>query len=100
MICAALHSCYLSFELSLNFLKFLKVLVPESEELASHSPYQQLDIVGLVFQHLHVVVVLLLELVRELLDQSLLSVDDVLERRLLLLDGLVEFFALLLLFEL
>ena len=91
---------YLSLKLSLNLLEFLQVLVPQGKVLSSHPPDQQLDILGLLLKHLDVIIVFLLQLLSELLNEPFLSIDNFFERRLLLLDGLVELLTFLFLFEL
>lgn len=73
---------------SLDFIKLSNALVSEGKVLLSHFTDQYLDIAGLVFQGLAVLVVFFLEFFPELVDEFVFGSDDKFEGFLLLVDGL------------
>ena len=88
----------LRLEPALYLVQLLDALVPQREILLPHLRDQQLDVGGLLLQRLGVLVILLLQLLPKLRDQFVLGSDDQLEGILLLIDGLREGLALLVLF--
>ena len=90
----------LALELTLDLLQARGVVLPHLVELLLHALDQLVDVLVHGLHRLHVVFVLALDGLLELLDQLLLVLDDLLALQHLLLDVLVQFFAVLLLLQL
>ena len=89
----------LSLELLLDLLELLVIIGSHVEELLAHGFDKVVNIVILLFERLHVLIILLLELVNEGRNKLVLLRDDLLASIFLDLNVLSKLFAVLLLFK-
>lgn len=84
----------------LDLIQLLTVVCTHVDELLAHRFDQVLDVVVLLLEGLHILIILASQLLHKALDQQLLLLDDLLASILLYLDVLGQLLAVLLLLEL